>query len=238
MTRRAQRLAPTPSYPHDSPKSCRGKWSAAKPRHIIAVTHACLRRRATGPIRAVPWWQFRQRKRIASSAPRLRGWVLGWVGTSAGTTRACRPQVLSCRDEQPRAIGVVTQPHPSENLPGQECASRRSWRPRRRRLIIPTSGILVSHRGDSRIRQSGRRALFCRWHPARRRRLDAGRPDCVPKTRHARLRQRAERPEVAARKSTGEPQGPPSGSAQHPDQRPVACRLSLDGGRTKGCGHS
>ena len=65
-----------------------GRWGAATPRHIIPATNACLGRRATGSIRAVRWRQSRQRRRIASSATRMRGWVRGWVSTSAGSTRA------------------------------------------------------------------------------------------------------------------------------------------------------
>ena len=64
------------------------KVGAATPRHIIPATNACVGRRATGSIRAVRWRQSRQRRRIASSATRMRGWVRGWVSTSAGSTRA------------------------------------------------------------------------------------------------------------------------------------------------------
>ena len=58
------------------------------PRQIIPATHASVRTRATGSIRAVRWRQSRQRKRIASVATRMQGWVRGWVSTSAGSTRA------------------------------------------------------------------------------------------------------------------------------------------------------
>ena len=64
-----------------------GRWGAAKPRQIMPATNGCVGRRATGSIRAVRWRQSRQRRRIASSATRMWGWVRGWVSTSAGSTR-------------------------------------------------------------------------------------------------------------------------------------------------------
>ena len=56
-----------------------GRWGAAKPRKIIPATNGCLGRRATGSICAVQWWQSRQRRRIASAATRMRGWVRGVI---------------------------------------------------------------------------------------------------------------------------------------------------------------
>ena len=63
------------------------KVKCREPRHIIPATHACVRRRAMGSIRAVRRLQSRQRRRIVSSATRMRGWVREWISTSAGSTR-------------------------------------------------------------------------------------------------------------------------------------------------------
>ena len=113
---------------------CSGRWRAAKPRHIIPATHACVGRRATGSIRAVRWRQSRQRRRSASAVKRMRGWVLGCVSTSAGSRRACRPQVSHVATNI-HAPSAVTQPYPREHPPGPECARRRSWRHARRAAV-------------------------------------------------------------------------------------------------------
>ncbi len=57
-----------------------------------------------------------------------------WVGQHFGGVHACLTTAgVARRDEQPPAVGVVTQPHLTENPLARECARRRSWRPRRRR---------------------------------------------------------------------------------------------------------
>ena len=105
---------------------------AATPRQIMPATNGCLGRQATGSIRAVRWRQSRQRRRIASSATRMWGWV-AWMGQHLGGVHACLTTAgVARRDEHPRAVGVVTQPHPSESPRGREYARRRSWRPRSR----------------------------------------------------------------------------------------------------------
>ena len=57
-----------------------------------------------------------------------------WMGQHLGGVHACLTTAgVARRDEHPRAVGLVTQPHPSESPPVRECARRRSWRPRSRR---------------------------------------------------------------------------------------------------------
>ena len=110
-----------------------GRWGAATPRQIMPATNGCVGRRATGSIRAVRWQQSRQRRRSASSATRMWGWG-AWVGQHFGGVHACLTTAgAACRDEQPCTVGVVTQPHLTENPLVRECARRRSWRPRSRR---------------------------------------------------------------------------------------------------------
>ena len=59
-----------------------------------------------------------------------------WMGQNFGGVHACLTTAgVARRDEHPRAVGVVTQPHPSESPLGLEYARRRSWPPRSRRAL-------------------------------------------------------------------------------------------------------
>ncbi len=59
-----------------------------------------------------------------------------WVGQHFGGVHPCLTTAgAACRDEHPPAVGVVTQPHLTENPRVRECARRRSWRPRSRRAL-------------------------------------------------------------------------------------------------------
>ena len=113
------------------------------PSHHPGDTRPCVRRRATGSIRAVRRRQSRQRRRIASSATRMRGWVRGWVSTSAGSTRAGRPPVshvatnirlswpdsTNCVSEKPGTVQGRTVPDASASTALQgRSQDRRSGR--------------------------------------------------------------------------------------------------------------
>ena len=93
MARGRRPTAPAP--PAGSPREtarlscpgCPGRWGAAKPRHIIAATNACVRRRATGSIRgAVAAGPTAWADRESCHAHVGMG---AWVGQHRGGDHAC-----------------------------------------------------------------------------------------------------------------------------------------------------
>ena len=108
------RLLPPPAQPARSPREmshqsfscCRERWNAAKPRHIIPATHACVRRRATGvdPRRSAAAVPTAQADREFCHAHAGMG---AWMGQYLGGVHALLTTAVVARCyEHPLCVGV------------------------------------------------------------------------------------------------------------------------------------
>ena len=83
-----------------------------------------------------------QRRRIASSATRIRGWVRGWASASSGSTRACLQHSVPSLSKRRGEVSMTT--------PGDYCVTGDSEQTVRQVLRMQYGQTLrfVDVRGD------------------------------------------------------------------------------------------